>query len=336
MDPKRRNGLESHSVPTITLKELTSHDVDVVLPPDPEFADEYRRRVMLGKQAAKFRSVAFVAICRNAMPFLPFTLKRVEQAASMFRHAWTFIFENDSTDETKDFLAHWKSSGPERFVEMRNNGRPHLNFTKEDARTNALAEYRNQCRLWVAEKTSADYVVVFDTDPWGGFSVDGIANTMGHLEDFTKYQRASGFASYSWCEWGRPIWPQPTVVQYDAWAARWNYWQERKDMIWFHLWHPPVGSPPVRFNSAFGQLAVYRAKDYIQGVYAGGDCEHVNFHKSLRGDLFLNPSSRVVSFWVTDDERQESEGGRLHGDLHANVAGGNADQDNCRDAADHG
>ena len=321
----------------ISLADIQRHDVDRLLPPDEEFSEEYARRVKLGLQAAERRSVAFVAICRNAMPFLPFTLQRVEQAAKMFRHAWAFIYENDSTDETKDFLTYWKDQGPDRACSLRSFGRPHLNFTKSHERTHALAEYRNQCRLWVATETSADYVVVFDADPWGGFSVDGIANTIGHLEDFDEYQNASGMASYSWCEWGPPVWSQPTICHYDAWACRWNWWQERQNMVWFHLWHPPVGSPPVRMNSAFGQLAVYRAADYIAGQYKGGDCEHVPFHKSLGGDFYLNPSSRVVSFWIPNkDESQESEGRRLHGDVHANVAGRDANQNHRRDAENLG
>ena len=311
----------------ISLADIQRHDVDRLLPPDEEFAEEYARRVKLGRQAAEHRSVAFVAICRNAMPFLPFTL----------RHAWTFIYENDSTDETKDFLTYWKDQGPDRACSLRSFGRPHLNFTKSHERTHALAEYRNQCRLWVATETSADYVVVLDADPWGGFSVDGIFNTIGHLEDFEEYRNASGMASYSWCEWGPPVWPQPTFCHYDAWACRWTWWKERQDMLWFHLWHPPVGSPPVKMNSAFGQLAVYRAEDFIAGQYQGGDCEHVSFHKSLGGDFYLNPSSRVVSFWIPHkDESQESEGRRLHGDIHENVAGRDANQDHRRDAENLG
>jgi hypothetical protein len=254
----------------------------------------------------------------------------------MFRESCTFIYENDSADDTKEWLTHWSKQGDgNRFISLRDNGRPHLNFSKAAERTIALAEYRNQCRLWVAENTSADYVVVFDTDPWGGFSVDGIANTIGHLEDFDDYSNASGMASYSWCEWGPPVWQQPTLCHYDGWAFRWTWWKERQDMLWFHLWHPPVGSRPIRVNSAFGQLAVYRGADFVGGEYRGGDCEHVPFHRSLGGDLYLNPSSRVVSFWVPN-ERKESEGRRLHGDVHEDVVGRDADPDHRRDSEDHG
>ena len=55
----------------ITLEEIEAHRPDVLLPPDPEFAEEYADMVRLGREAASQASVAMLAICRNAMPFLP-------------------------------------------------------------------------------------------------------------------------------------------------------------------------------------------------------------------------------------------------------------------------
>jgi hypothetical protein len=282
-------------MPTVTLQELDSKHPDVLLPPDNEFAEDYYVTVAAGRKAAKDLRVAFVAIARNAMPFIPRTLSTLERTASYFRESFFYVYENDSTDGTKDFLSEWATAG-NRFCTLVENGRPHLNFTKAADRTHALAEYRNACRLWVSEKApNADYVVVFDADPWGGVSGDGILHTIALME--SSHRHAFGMAAYSWCEWGKPVWPTPTICHYDAWACRWNWWQERENMIWFHLWHPPIGSPPVKLNSAFGQLAVYRAADYLRGQYSGGDCEHVPFHKSIGGDFYLNPSMRVVSFW---------------------------------------
>jgi len=192
-------------------------------------------------------------------------------------------------------------------VSSHDNGRPHLNYTTEPVRTIALAEYRNTCREWVeANCPHFDYSIVFDTDPWGGFSIDGIANTLGHLEDYggdiddgwsQDYWRAAGMGSYSWVVWGDP----PTPCHYDAFAFRHNYAKRRMDMNWFHLWHPPVGSPPVLVKSCFGQLAVYRTRNFLQGVYTGDDCEHVGHWLSAGGDCYLNPSQRAVSFWTLED-----------------------------------
>lgn len=316
-------------MPTITYEEVLAHSPEVLMPVDDEFKHFYGETVANGREAAKSKRVAFVAICRNAMPFLPRTLGLVAKTGDMFADWRCFIYENDSTDDTKQVLES-ASRQDSRFVaRMTNNGRPHLNFTKTSDRTIPLAEYRNACVDWCRENVSDyEYVIVFDTDPWGGWAIDGIANTVGHLEG-PDYKNAAGMGSYSWCEWGPPIWPWPAKCQYDAWACRWNHWNEQRAMTWFHVWHPLVGSPPVKMNSCFGQLGVYRMGNYLAGQYRGGDCEHVHHWRTCGGDCYLNPSQRVVSFWIPDEEKA-SDG--LHSDLHENVDGRVADPDHRRNS----
>lgn len=294
----------------ITLEEIERHAPDVLLPPDAEFAEDYAAAVRHGREIARDKTVAMVAICRNAMPWLPRTLALVEETGAMFREASCFIYENDSTDDTKAVLAAW-SDGRQRQVSLNINGRPHLNYTTAPVRTHALAQYRAACQQFVANGETPDYVIVFDTDPWGGWSVDGVANSVAQMQhDDSLY----ALASYSWSEWEQPNTP-PMAFHYDAFAARLNGWQ-RRDQNWFHLWHPAVGSPPVEFRSAFGQLAIYDGGSYLSGSYEGSDCEHVTFHRSIAeraalgdGDYYhgparirmaLNPSMRCVSFWIPD------------------------------------
>ena len=60
----------------------------------------------------------------------------------------------------------------------------------------------------------------------------------------------------------------------------------------------PIGAPPMRMNSAFGGLCLYRTDAYLSSRYAGGDCEHVNFHRGMAAagyDLYLNPGSVYVA-----------------------------------------
>jgi hypothetical protein len=283
----------------ISRGEITSHSPDVMLPPDPEFAPEYWRRVEAGRSLASDMTVTLVAICRNAMPWLPSTLELVEATGAMFGGFSGLIVENDSTDGTAEYLSQYSRDSDWLTVESSVNGRPHLNYTKEQSRTIALAEYRNRCREWVSSQPRTDLVIVYDTDPWGGWSIDGIATTVSYLSE-EAYRDAAGMASYSWCEWGPPNWYAIEPCHYDAWACRWTWWTERLDMRWFHMWHPPVGSEPIRMRSAFGQLAVYRRDNYLRGVYDGSDCEHVGHWKTCGGGCYLNPSQRVVSFWIPD------------------------------------
>ena len=291
----------------ITLDDIEAHRPDVLLPPDAEFAEDYRDRVTRGREIAREMSVAMVAICRNAMPFLPLTLRLVEETGAMFREWSCFIYENDSTDETKDVLGSWQD-GQQRFASLNINGRPHLNYTTEPVRTHALAEYRTACQRFVQHGPRVDVVIVFDTDAWGGWSVDGVATS---LAEMTLDRSWYGLASYSWAEF--TVNGKPFPAHYDAFAARLNHWRQR-GQEWFHHWHPAVGSPPVEFNSAFGQLAVYEGDAFAGGTYDGSDCEHVTFHRSTaeraasrEGDYYhgpdrtrfgLNPSMRCVSFWV--------------------------------------
>jgi hypothetical protein len=297
----------------ITLDEIEAHRPDVLLPPDPEFAGDYAAAVKYGREVAAEATVALVAICRNAGPFLPQTLRLVEETGSMFREWSAFIYENDSVDNTKDILQSW-SDGRQRCVSLNDNGRPHLNHTTEPVRTHALAEYRAACQAWVRHGNPPSFVIVFDSDAWSGWSVDGVATSIAHMAwDHSWY----ALASYSWCE--MMVGDKPFAAHYDAFAGRLGHFK-RRDQQWFHHWRPAIGSPPVEFKSAFGQLCVYRALRYLQGTYSGEDCEHVMLHRSIEeaaenevGDYYdgpshtrmgLNPSSRCVSFWVPQHGRQ--------------------------------
>jgi hypothetical protein len=285
----------------ITREDVEAHAPDVLLPPDAEFAEEYAEEVSFGREIARDSTVAFVAICRNANPWLPRTLDLVERTGAAFR-AWScYIHENDSIDGTQDVLGAWHD-GQQRHVSLNINGRPHLNYTTATERTHALAEYRAACQQFVRNGEPPDWVVVFDTDPWGGWSIDGLMTSVAYLIE--SQGEASCVASYSWAQ--LPSQHGPWAVQYDAFAARLNHWRQR-DQQWFHMWHPPVGSPPVRMNSAFGQLAIYRRDAYLAMRYSGEDCEHVCAHRTMPGEVYLNPSSRVVSFWVPNNGGQHSD-----------------------------
>lgn len=281
----------------ITHESIQRHHPDVLLPPDDEFADRYAELVREGRKIAAGKSVAFVAIVRNAQPWLELNLQRLEETASMFRSWRAYAFENDSTDGTKTVLQDW-ADGYQRKAVLNHFDRPHLCGEKSQRRTVALAEYRTACQEWVRrECPGVDYVVVFDSDSWGGWSVDGVAAGVCELERNPGF---AGLASVSWCELstgnGGKI-----AAQYDAWACRLNHFSDRGAQ-WVHHWLPPTGSPCVPVCSAFGQLAIYRRDAYLAGEYDGSDCEHVPLHRSIKQatgkTMALCPSMRCVSFWI--------------------------------------
>ena len=255
-----------------------------------------------GTEAASRSKVAIVAIARDAMPYLENTLKLVDELAAKFRSSVMYVYENDSTDGTDTVLDEFAGSRDWVTIEHATLQRPDLRGF-EPERTVALAEYRNKCRIWVENNASdSDYVVVLDMDPHGGFSVDGVMNSIGWISEFRSQScrpvDIGGMASQSLLVIEKD--GQLEFAHYDAFAARLNWWNDMREelgYIWFHALLMPTGSPPVQFNSAFGGLAVYRTEAFLApGVhYAGGDCEHVSLHKTMRQagyGLWLNPGCR--------------------------------------------
>jgi hypothetical protein len=258
-----------------------------------------------GLQAARRSKLAVVAIARTAMPHLANTLPLIDELVGHFGSRAVFFYENDSTDDTGGVLDRW--AGEWAWCEVRREtlGGPDTRGFEPD-RTVRLARCRTICQEWVAANArDADYTLVLDIDPHGGFSPQGILNSVGWLLE--SGPTAGGMASNSMFvhknENGDIL-----VAQYDAWAMRMNWWEDRRSapggMRWAHLLMPPVGSPPFPINSAFGGACLYRTAAFLAGRYGGigvdgqPDCEHVALHRTMREhgyQLHLNPSSRYVA-----------------------------------------
>jgi glycosyltransferase involved in cell wall biosynthesis len=212
-----------------------------------------------------------------------------------------FVFENDSTDGTAEALDGHALRNDWFHVQHDTwGGIDSRGFEKE--RTERLAKARNICMEWVRENGSDNYyTIVLDLDPDYGFSPEGVLNSIGWMGD--SFVQAGAMASYSLykvkAEDGNIA-----LAQYDSWAARLNWWRDRRDdpggMGWFSLLMPPVGSPPIPMNSAFGGLCVYRTEAFLTGGYSGEDCEHVPHHRRMAAAghrLCLNPGCRYIAVW---------------------------------------
>jgi hypothetical protein len=280
------------------MTELTRPEA--VWPVDDEYEADYEAKTLAGLKVAKDTSAVFVAIARNSMPALINTLPLLSMARMPFRESKVFVFENDSTDGTDAVLDEYARIEAGVTVEHATLGSiDSRGFEPE--RTERLAACRNKCRDWVREHAAdTAWTIVLDTDPARGFSPDGIFNSIGWLADkmaSTNVPEPAGMASYSLYR------TADGIAQYDAWAARPNWWRDRREEIgfaWFSGFLPPVGSPPVAMNSAFGGLCVYRTEAFLAGGYSGEDCEHVGHHRRMRQagyQMWLNPGCRYIAVW---------------------------------------
>lgn len=267
---------------------------------DESYYAGFQERIDMGLVEARRRKLAIVSIARNAMPHLKNTLRLVDELSKLWRDCVYYVFENDSTDETPQVLDEF-AERPWVTVEHDTLGGEDTRGFQPD-RTVRLAKCRTRCQEWVRNHAAdADYVMVLDTDAHGGWSVYGVVNSLAWICEMrgmvTMSREVGGMASQSLFirdEGGGRY----GIAQYDAWAARLNFWDDRREHAWFHALLLPVGTPPVPMNSAFGGLCLYRKEAYLAGKYEGGDCEHVFLHRSMQRagyQLFLNPSSRYVA-----------------------------------------
>ena len=265
------------------------------------YAASYAEKIAYGAAEARRQKVAIVAIARNAMPHLRNTLRLVEELAARFKDSAVYVFENDSTDDTAAVLDQFAATR-RQWVTVEHDtlgGEDARGFQPE--RTIRLAGCRGRCQEWVRRHASdAGYVVVLDADPHGGYSVDGVLNSLGWFCELAGKSclglEPGAMASTSIFLIERD--GKTGVAHYDAWAARLNTYEDRRDHTWFHMFVPPTGSTPIPFLSAFGGLCLYKREAFLAGRYEGGDCEHVAFHRTMRKagyQLYLNPGSRYVA-----------------------------------------
>lgn len=279
------------------IKDLELLHIDEFLPPHRDYADQYYRRIKIGKDIAAQNKIAIVGLARNCDNLLLKSIENIEGLAC--KESKIFIFENDSKDDTKNSINIVAKKYDNIYFKSIDNSEEYLQ-DRSRKRTNALADYRNECQDWVKENCSDyDYVIVLDLDADLGFSIDGIYNSIGW---FDSLYDVGGIASYSLI-----LRHFPNKIEfdhYDTFATRLNDWlptpeDADQNARWMKCIHPLIGSEPFHLYCCFGGLAIYKTEAFLSGRYSGElGSEHVKFHKDLHDNgykMYLNPSSKFFS-----------------------------------------
>jgi hypothetical protein len=250
----------------------------------------HARRVRGLARMARSR-VAFAGLARNLGPILPLTIRRLERLAALFADSRTFIFENDSVDDTKAILRSWAASNPRVSITSDDRRDPRNPTSRCLQRIERMARYRRVCQEHVVGSCEDfDVTILLDLDIQGGFSIDGIADTFGH--DGWDFVGSNGLI------FRRQGLRFNAVRQYDMWALRFDRAMTPLRTAEAHRHFFQVGDPLVPVTSCFGGLGVYTMEAFRAGRYGATDCEHVVFHRSLIDQgfhrLFLNPSQLVI------------------------------------------
>ena len=254
------------------------------------------------------RTIIICSIVRNAEKGLKRNIPEIKRLCQMFKGYKVFVYENDSTDKTKQLLQGWHDSDPDNvFISLNDTSAqptippasdvPGINPFYSHKRIDKMAMLRNTYMQFVDDMGwSADYLVVVDLDV-AKISADNIVSSFVR-EDWDAVT-AFGYSTspklkrryhdtYALTEFGDEENPQTEekIIRNSEKYANLN-----------------DGNPWVRVFSAFGGLAIYRFES-IKGVryeaLKNNDprvqvkCEHYSIYYQMKrrgfDRVYINPA----------------------------------------------
>ena len=228
---------------------------------------------------------------KNSASYIEKNLSLLYSMSPLFTKFKMMIYENNSTDTTKEILEEYKKT--------------HIlfDFVSENLnssiRTEVLAHGRNTLLKYVS---GYEYMIMVDLDDvistfkprqlkylfeetgWDGL----FANCLGKYYDIWALRI------------NRDTWTPDCpfqVIDYDCWEMAQQY--KSKIVISQHQIQIPTHKRLIPVNSAFGGFGIYRVSVINNAKYVGIKngrmiCEHVEFHNNLkRARLFICPKFLV-------------------------------------------
>ncbi|MDR2691544.1 MAG: glycosyltransferase [Dysgonamonadaceae bacterium] len=262
----------------------------------------------------KFISESAIIICgivRNCGKNLKRNIRIIDKICDLAQDYRVVVFENDSTDNTKQILTDWADNRKNIHVslnvfntvtipEKQNAVNPFFSIH----RIEKMAAYRNFYLDYIEkEQLPGDYVIIIDMDvrkiclegiiasfalnyEWDALTSNGISRAP------SSFFRKRYYDSYALIECGQENIPQ-TESTIKAAQYRWAFLKPNM--------------PLIRVASAFGGLAIYR-REAIAGCRYGvlmnrdekveSRTEHLFLHQQMKEQgydkIFINPAMRIT------------------------------------------
>jgi hypothetical protein len=246
--------------------------------------------------------VVMLGCCKDVANYLHKNLMILELLGNQFLDYRMIIYENDSSDMTRQILMEYKNQKFEFIFE---------NDLKIKERTDRLAYIRNILlkRFYQVQETfQADYMIMIDLDDriFSGKIINSISSCFGF--DINQWDVLTGNQSKIYYDvYALRI---PGLIEHDflqeIFKIKKKTSEKRRKKIIYRVLnrynHPPM--PPsclVPVTSAFGAIGIYKVSCLHNSTYIGMTgkipiCEHVPFHKSIcdkGGKIFIN--SRLLT-----------------------------------------
>ena len=240
-------------------------------------------------------NVLIVGVARNCGAEIASDIKRITQSFKDFAKVSWYVVESDSSDNTVEVLQTFKNSSFD-FVSLG------CLKDKMPQRTERLAYCRNKYVEYINQSKGVDYVAIVDLDGINcQLTVEAVRSCWSH-----KVKWDAAFANQS-------------APYYDVWALRHPLWspndfldcnkflldlgiapyQAYYSSLYERMLKIDPNLDPIKVDSAFGGLGIYKKKLFASCSYIGLDdrgnevCEHVSLHEQMASkgaDFYIIPS----------------------------------------------
>ena len=243
-------------------------------------------------------NILIVGLARNCEAVIANEIKNINKAFSSAKNIEWIIVESDSNDRTSEVI---KNLAKKYSINLISLGNLIDEFPKRTARIafcrNTYVEEINNNNLY----SNIDYVVVAD--------LDGVNNKINSNSVNSCWE-----TNLNW----DACFANQSAPYYDIWALRHHIWNpidcydgekfllsyglnefsSKSASVLSKMVRIPVTYEPIKVDSAFGGLGIYKKNIFNEGTYVGLDkneneiCEHISFHvdRKKNYDFYIMPS----------------------------------------------
>lgn len=264
---------------------------------------EYKTIIDRGRVQMSRTRILFAGLCINIEKKVPFLLKRLKHLGGFFKDYQCVIFENDSTDKTRELLSnvdrvHLVPCSEDRNCKLK-QASAISHGTYSEKRIVKMTDYRNRLLNYIKTKFSDyDCVCILDLDIDGPIDMRGIAHSFGLYKTWDSIS-AHGLGGGT-LSLGFPFY-------YDNLAYKDDYFSLGTSKlnalpIFFKTNSYRVGDFPYKVRSGFCGLALYTMEALRNVDYTPKDgkyiCEHVSLHTNMIDQgfdkIYVNPNMLIL------------------------------------------
>jgi hypothetical protein len=278
---------------------------DEYFPVKNSLEKDYNQKVQEGKLLSSGLNVLFCAVCKDVANVVEKSISMCHATGEYFADYRVFMYENNSSDNTAEVIESLNDDKVilhSEFIEEGSYVRANVTLEK---RCTLISNARNKYVDYVNKNNNYDYIFVFDTDIEGGWSLDGVFNSIYYLENNKDFGCMTSYCVLS----GPQNNPLEQVdcrnwLMFDSFAFRFynpSDWSFPINIAKHNYIRATKGDKPTPVNSNFNGMCIYRPecfkdnKYYVKnyGVDYKTDSEHVGFYNTIwkKGlKVMLNPS----------------------------------------------